>query len=372
MQISKWILAFALVALLAGTALARSAERTAKLDQAAEVVRHLTCPWPFCSCGTDSDGDGVSDRKDACPDTPQGALTDSKGCPKDDDGDGVYDGLDLCAATPAGAKVDAKGCPLDADHDGVFDGLDKCAGTPSGARVDAKGCPLDADGEGVPDGLDMCANTPKGDKVDAKGCTLADADGDGVLDASDQCPNTPMGATVDAKGCPSDDDGDGVFDGLDICPNTPAGAKVDAKGCPTEVTETETQFLDTGVIRTSEIHFDTDKSNIKPESHAVLKEIGNILVQWPQLKIEIGGHCDSSGSDAHNQTLSEARAGSVLDYLTKNFPRISASQYTVVGYGENKPVADNSTVEGRTANRRVEFTVLNKEELRKEVEKRRK
>jgi len=124
------------------------------------------------------------------------------------------------------------------------------------------------------------------------------------------------------------------------------------------------------VIRSSDILFETNKANIKPESYPVLQEIGNILVQWPQLRIEIGGHADSSGPADKNLTLSQARAQAVLDYLKTNFPKISAGQYTVKGYGETIPVESNATVEGRKANRRVEFTVLNKEELSKEVEKR--
>jgi OOP family OmpA-OmpF porin len=66
----------------------------------------------------DTDGDGVPDRTDKCPDTPRGAKVDPNGCPIDTDGDGVYDGLDLCAATPKGCTVDVKGCPADADSEG--------------------------------------------------------------------------------------------------------------------------------------------------------------------------------------------------------------------------------------------------------------
>src|SRR5207237_1065841 len=65
----------------------------------------------------DSDGDGVPDGRDACPDTPRGATVDARGCPSDSDGDGVLDGLDRCASTPRGAHVDATGCPTDSDHD---------------------------------------------------------------------------------------------------------------------------------------------------------------------------------------------------------------------------------------------------------------
>jgi outer membrane protein OmpA-like peptidoglycan-associated protein len=90
----------------------------------------------------DSDGDGVTDDLDKCPDTPKGATVDASGCPMDSDGDGVYDGLDMCPGTPKGTPVDAKGCPLDSDGDGVPDNLDKCPGTPPNTRVDKDGCPL--------------------------------------------------------------------------------------------------------------------------------------------------------------------------------------------------------------------------------------
>src|SRR5213594_1347422 len=150
---------------------------------------------------------------------------------KDSDGDGVPDNKDACPNTPLGAHVDAKGCPIDSDSDGVPDGIDQCPNTPAGATVDAKGCPADSDGDGVPDGIDQCPNTPPGATVDAKGCP-ADSDGDGVPDGLDKCPNTPQGAVVDASGCPLDSDLDGVPDGIDKCPNTPPGSKVDATGCP--------------------------------------------------------------------------------------------------------------------------------------------
>jgi OOP family OmpA-OmpF porin len=88
----------------------------------------------------DSDGDGVYDPADQCPNTPKGVIVDARGCPFDSDGDGVYDYLDQCPNTPKGVKVDAKGCPLDTDGDGVYDYLDKCPGTPRGAIVDTRGC----------------------------------------------------------------------------------------------------------------------------------------------------------------------------------------------------------------------------------------
>jgi outer membrane protein OmpA-like peptidoglycan-associated protein len=291
------------------------------------------------------------------------------GKPKDADLDGVPDKKDACPNTPSGAKVDAKGCPIDSDGDGVFDGLDTCPDTPKGATVNAQGCPMDTDGDGVLDGIDQCADTPKGATVDATGCPR-DSDGDGVFDGLDQCANTPTGVKVDASGCPLDTDGDGVFDGLDKCPNTPAGAKVDAEGCPIEITERETEMLDTGLIRLQNIEFETGKADIAKESYATLDIVGQLLTRWPDLKIEIGGHTDSRGAAKMNQALSEQRAQAVKDYLTGHFPGLQGEQYTVKGYGESKPLVPNKGEVNMSKNRRVEFTVLNKDVLKKESERR--
>ncbi|UCG52039.1 MAG: OmpA family protein [Candidatus Latescibacterota bacterium] len=297
-----------------------------------EFIYDATIPWPFRKkVKGDADFDGVLDELDKCPDTPKGAIVDENGCPMDSDGDGVYDGIDKCPDTPEGAVVDEVGCPLDSDKDGIYDGLDQCPDTPKKAKVDFNGCPLDSDSDGVYDGIDKCADTPKGAKVDKKGCAL-------------------------------DSDGDGVPDGIDRCPNTPEGVEVDEYGC----TEMETDILDTGKYVTSNILFEIDKSDIKPESYPVLDDIGQVLVQWPELKIEIGGHTDNTGSDAYNQELSERRAKAVLDYLVEKFPDIEKGQFTTKGYGEGNPIATNDDREGRAKNRRVEFTVLNKEVLKRE------
>jgi outer membrane protein OmpA-like peptidoglycan-associated protein len=222
----------------------------------------------------------------------------------------------------------------------------------------------------VCDGLDQCADTPKGAKVDGKGCPL-DTDGDGVFDGLDECENSPKGAQVDAKGCPTDADGDGVYDGLDQCAATPAGLKVDANGCPIEVSERETELLDTGTIRLQGIQFDVNKATIKEESFPVLDEVAAILQQYPALTLEIGGHTDNTGVKAKNVTLSEARAQAVLTYMTGKYPMIDATHFTVKGYGPNVPVAPNTTALGKAKNRRVEFKVTNTEALKIEREKRR-
>ena len=287
----------------------------------------------------DTDGDGVPDKQDKCPDTPKGATVDAEGCPHDADKDGVLDGLDKCPQTPAGATVNEFGCPSDTDKDGIFDGIDKCPNTPAGAKVDATGCPIDSDGDGVYDGLD-------------------------------QCPDSPKGCTVDANGCPVDSDGDGVCDGLDKCANTPAGAKVDIDGCPIEVSEKETGLLDTGMIRLQDVNFASGKAVLTPDSYPSLDEVGKILSKWPELRVEIGGHTDSQGAAATNLKLSQQRAQAVLDYLKQKFGDTHADQFTAKGYGESKPIAPNTTQLGRAKNRRVEFVVLNKDVLKRESEKR--
>jgi outer membrane protein OmpA-like peptidoglycan-associated protein len=295
--------------------------------------------------GKDTDADGVPDGKDACAATPAGVTVDAAGCPVDTDKDHVADYQDRCPNTPAGAQVDANGCPTDADKDGVFDGLDKCPNTPVGAQVDASGCPTDADKDGVFDGLDKCANTPTGTPVDATGCPR-DSDNDGVNDAADRCPNTPAGAQVDGAGCPTDADKDGVFDGLDKCPNTPAGRQVDANGCPVLFEENKPLILQ-GVT------FATGRAELTGNSRTVLDLVAQSLIGWPDLKVEVAGFTDNTGSSAVNQRLSQARADAVRTYLiSKGVP---AARLTAKGYGPAQPIADNRTTAGREKNRRVEL-----------------
>ena len=135
----------------------------------------------------------------------------------DSDGDGVADGMDRCPNTPAGASVDSYGCELDSDGDGVKDSMDKCPGTPSGVSVNADGCPMDSDGDGVTDDKDKCPNTVAGATVDANGCEL-DSDGDGVVDRLDECPGTAKGTPVDKRGCKIE--GDYVLKGVNFESNS--------------------------------------------------------------------------------------------------------------------------------------------------------
>jgi len=296
----------------------------------------------------DTDKDGIADKFDNCPNTPEGVKVDDKGCPIDTDGDGVADYLDKCPDTPAGVKVDAKGCPIDTDGDGVADYLDKCPNTPKGVKVDAKGCPIDTDGDGVADYLDKCPNTPKGVKVDAKGCPL-DTDGDGVSDDIDACPNTPAGVKVDAKGCPIDTDGDGVPDYLDKCPTVPGIAA--NKGCPEVKAETKKIFAQA----LQGIQFESGKDVIKKTSNPILDKVVGVLKDNPSYLLEINGHTDNQGNATKNLYLSQKRSEKVKAYLVAK--GIDESRLTAKGYGATVPVADNKTAAGRAKNRRVEFKV---------------
>lgn len=297
----------------------------------------------------DVDGDTVPDDIDQCPNTPQGAVVDSLGCPKDSDGDGVLDGLDECPDTPRGATVNAKGCPRDSDGDGVLDGIDQCPDTPKGVKVNALGCPLDSDGDTVPDGVDQCPSTPKGAQVDARGCPI-DSDGDTVPDGIDACPDTPPNTPVDATGCAEaagrDSDGDTVPDEIDKCPNTIAGAQVDQDGC---------QIITQGFALKG-IKFRVGKATIEPSSYHILDSVVETLKAHPEIKVEIQGYTDSTGSRARNIKLSEARAKAVYNYLVKK--GISPNRLKYKGYGPDNPIAPNNTPEGRAQNRRIEFKII--------------
>jgi OOP family OmpA-OmpF porin len=287
---------------------------------------------------------------------------------RDQDLDGVRDWLDKCPDTPIGCKVDQGGCPHDADADSVCDGVDKCPDTPKGCKVDASGCPIDSDGDAVCDGQDQCADTPKGCTVSAVGCP-SDADSDGVCDGVDQCAGTAKGCTVDSVGCTKDSDGDGICDTLDQCPNTPGGVAVTANGCPAQIGAFERTILDSGVVRVKGIVFEVDGKAVAAVSQAQLDSIGAVLVQYPMLKIEIGGPTDVKGDQAVKERLSLDQARAVYEYMKKKYPSLPGAQYNFRGYAATAAGAPTPEVT-RMKGRRVEFRVQNPELLPAEREKR--
>ncbi|MGI4871188.1 MAG: OmpA family protein [Janthinobacterium lividum] len=270
-------------------------------------------------------------------------FTANFGKPKDTDGDGVPDRKDKCPDTPTGVKVDLNGCPVDTDGDGIADYQDQCPDVKGLAQF--QGCP-DTDNDGVTDASDRCPNTPAGVKVDATGCPV-DSDGDKVPDYLDKCPNTPAGVSVDANGCPLDRDGDGVPDNEDRCPDRAGPAS--NKGCP-EIPAEQKKILNEA---TKYINFDFNKATLKATSFPKLDQMVQIMNDYPDYSLSIAGHTDSKGADDYNLRLSYERAASARTYmLSKGIP---ADRIESRGYGETKPVADNATAAGQALNRRVDF-----------------
>jgi len=268
---------------------------------------------------------------------------------KDSDMDGVSDKKDKCPDTPAGVAVDTNGCPVDTDGDGVADYIDDC---PTVAGLTSlKGCP-DADGDGVADKDDKCPDTPKGVKVDAFGCPL-DTDKDGVIDSLDKSPNTPDGIDVDKDGRPIDTDGDGVADYLDKCP-TVAGSK-ENNGCP--VIEKAAQETVAPEMQIEPVYFDYDKSNILQVEKAKIEKLVKLLKSNDNYSVDLTGNADSKGEEEYNMKLSERRINSVVKSITSSgikAGRISKQK----PLGESQPAATNDTEEGRALNRRVTFEVI--------------
>ncbi|RME25109.1 MAG: hypothetical protein D6806_08510 [Deltaproteobacteria bacterium] len=345
------------------------------------------CPWG------DSDADGVADNIDRCPQ--RAGDPDNEGCPWGDrDKDGLKDNVDKCPAEAGPAENN--GCPWgDKDKDGVKDNVDKCPEQPEDRDGfgDEDGCPdPDNDKDGIPDGEDACPN--RAGVAQKKGCPLNDKDSDGLVDEKDRCPEQagppenggcPWGdkdedglkdnvdkcpeqpedrdGFEDEDGCPdTDNDKDGIVDEKDKCPLEPEtinGVK-DEDGCPDKgrkvviLKKKKIEIL-------QKVYFATGRSRIMPRSYKLLDQVAQVLRGHQEIKkVRIEGHTDSRGSEKFNQRLSEARARAVMNYLIKR-GGIDPSRLEAVGYGESRPIADNSTRKGREKNRRVEFTIVEME-----------
>jgi len=263
---------------------------------------------------------------------------------KDSDNDGVSDKKDQCPDTPAGVAVDENGCPLDSDLDGVPDYLDECPTTPGLEKF--KGCP-DTDGDGIPDKDDACPDVAG--LISLKGCP--DSDGDGVSDKDDRCPDTPAGWEVDKFGCPIDRDRDGIPDSEDDCPDKPGVAEL--KGCPW----TPPALMVKYGLNNKNILFDFDSSKLQNEGTNTLNIIAKALKNHDDFGVLFEGFTDWTGTDDYNLKLSEKRVVSAKNYLMGK--GIGENRISTSFFGEAKPVKENSTKEGRKYNRRVEFNFFN-------------
>ena len=259
--------------------------------------------------GKDTDGDGIYDKDDACPEV--AGLKEFNGCP-DTDGDGIQDSADACPEVAGLAALN--GCP-DTDGDGIADKDDSCPEVAGLAALN--GCP-DADGDGVADKDDKCP-TVAGPKANA-GCPWPDTDGDGVLDKDDKCPTVK--GTVANKGCPEVSD---------------------------EVVKKLNDYAKT-------ILFDTGKFSFQKQTFPVLEAITAILKEYPTAKFSIEGHTDNVGKADFNQKLSDGRANAVKQYLIDN--GIDPFRLTSKGFGMDNPIDTNKTAKGRANNRRVEVKLF--------------
>lgn len=261
----------------------------------------------------------------------------------------------------------------DKDHDGIVNKLDKCPDQPEDLDGfnDLDGCPdIDNDKDGILDADDRCPNLAEdvdGFK-DADGCPDPDNDEDGIVDGRDQCPDQAedLDGFQDEDGCPDpDNDQDGVLDDRDNCPDTPASVPVDEYGCQlvvapppvvVPVPAEKPRTLMPG--RTLEgVNFASGSAELLPESVDVLLELAFTLQEDPSRRIEVRGHTDSTGNPVINLDLSQRRAQAVRDALIEM--GIDPGRITAVGYGQEFPIADNGTREGRARNRRVEAFNLN-------------
>ncbi|GAB6142071.1 OmpA family protein [Methylosoma difficile] len=148
----------------------------------------------------------------------------------------------------------------------------------------------------------------------------------------------PIAKAVDCSTL--DEDADGVNNCADKCPGTMSGSKVDFDGCPVS-------------LELKGVNFKVNSAQLTPGAMAILDRVATSLMGYPEKnEIEVHGHTSSEGSTAHNMKLSQKRSQSVADYLKM---RGVTNRLVAKGYGESTPVADNSTEEGRSMNRRVEL-----------------
>ena len=285
---------------------------------------------------------------------------------RDLDGDGITDAVDECPEDPEDYDryQDADGCPdPDNDRDRILDINDTCplAAEDEDGFADADGCPdTDNDGDGLLDEYDRCPDVAEDLEgwQDEDGCPDIDNDGDGIVDLEDSCPNhaEDMDGFDDEDGCPDrDNDGDAILDDVDACVNDPEtyNGIDDEDGCPDELPPQVVKF--TGVIKG--INFEVASDQITVDSYRLLDEAAAVLVEYDMVMLEVQGHTDSDGGDDYNLDLSARRAGAVVRYLVNR--GVAPERLSWIGYGEERPLASNDTVEGKAINRRVEFHIVN-------------
>lgn len=330
--------------------------------------------WEFLGC-PDRDGDHVQDSEDLCPDDP--GLKSLNGCP-DRDGDGITDKQDACPDTPGLPQYN--GCP-DKDGDGIIDKDDDCPDEPGLPAF--KGCP-DRDGDGVMDKIDLCPDKPG--PIENEGCpeiilSLVDLAGQSLKttkqakDGSFTYESLPKDSICVFRldGDPDKTIGvnevrvivnntskrairsqaDGLFR-FDIPKPIGNGLKpVDVKDVVVVLTQEEQAVVKKAF---DNLEFESGKDIIRPSSYAALDELAALLIKHPNWKLKISGHTDNVGKPAANMTLSKKRSESVKKYLTAK--GVKVDNLKTEFYGQTRPIAPNTTPEGRQKNRRVEMLII--------------
>ncbi|MDO9276121.1 MAG: OmpA family protein [Lutibacter sp.] len=152
------------------------------------------------------------------------------------------------------------------------------------------------------------------------------------------------------------------------------GNKMDkqAQKIEEEIPGAKVERIEDGILVTfdenSGVHFETEKYNITSTSEVMLTKLANILKEYPDTNVLVVGHTDSSGSAAYNMSLSERRANAVTNYFV-NSKGLSSSRFTTTWFGEDQPIATNSTVEGRAKNRRVNVAIVPNEKMKADAKK---
>jgi outer membrane protein OmpA-like peptidoglycan-associated protein len=273
----------------------------------------------YAPLARDSDHDGVLDRDDQCPDTPEDrdGFEDTDGCPDpDNDKDGIVDALDRCKDEPEDIEgyEDTDGCPEpDRDGDHVKDAVDKCPDKPEDIEgyEDADGCP-----EGGPPQLpvSLCA-----DGSSSKPGETCDVDHDGIADPMDACPTSAedKDGIVDDDGCPERDaDEDGIADELDKCPieAETIDGKDDSDGCPEEGAHSLVTF-EAGAIEVEKpVRFAALASTVTKPMNAQLSMVAQRLQGLADRgvdKIVIETWADTAGEGEANVALAKKRAEAI-------------------------------------------------------------
>jgi outer membrane protein OmpA-like peptidoglycan-associated protein len=171
-----------------------------------------------------------------------------------------------------------------------------------------------------------------------------------------QSGNTAMGAIIGAAvgGVAGGLIGDYMDDQAEEIQRDLEGATVERIGEGIKIT------FDSGIL------FDVNKATLHPEAQTNLASLAEILNKYEDTEILIEGHTDASGSAEYNLGLSRDRAGSVANYLESS--QVLPTRFTIMGYGEEQPIADNTTTAGKAANRRVELAIMANDKLKKEAE----